>query len=302
MNTRQRLLRRRDILGLFCALVVPVRAQRKERLFEVVVVNHINIRASNPTRSAHFYQGLFGGDLLWIESTPPNPASPTAESWFLSLGQHYLSITPTFPDRNLPPGLDHICPAVSGYQSGAAAAKLTERGIDMVAGAAGLADGWIRDPDGMIYQLRDDAGASKPGVPPARAKRKVGDRLAPGSAPFAPVAIRELTLRVADLNKTAEFLTTVFGGEITFSGPRDARIFKFGDCLLRLVPRTVSGASARVGMDRFAIAVKDFSAESARRALRQRGIEPHDNGRPGEVHFADPDGIHLQLLTVGAPR
>jgi catechol 2,3-dioxygenase-like lactoylglutathione lyase family enzyme len=280
-----------------CALAVPVRAQIKERLFEVVALNHINIRASSPTRSAHFYQRLFGGDLLWIESIPPHPAEPAVESWFLSLGQNYLSLTPTtFPDRNVPPGLDHICPAVRGYQSGAAAAKLTEHGIDT------LADGWIRDPDGMLYQLRDYASAQKPGVPNPQAKPKVGDTLAPGPTAFAPVAIRELTLRVADLNKTAEFLTTVFGGEMASSDPRDARTFTFGDCLLRLVPRTASGASARVGMDGFAIAVKDFSAGSARRALRQRGIEPDDNSRPGEVHFADPDGIHMQLMAAGPPR
>jgi catechol 2,3-dioxygenase-like lactoylglutathione lyase family enzyme len=297
MNTSQRLLRRRDILGLCCALAVPVWAQIEERLFEVVALNHINIRASSPTRSAHFYQRLFGGDLLWIESIPPNPAAPAAESWFLSLGQNYLSITPTtFHDRNLSPGLDHICPSVRGYQSGAAAAKLAEREIDT------LADGWIRDPDGMIYQLRDYSSAQKPGVPPPQAKPKVGDTPVPGPAAFAPVGIRELTLRVADLNKTAEFLTSVFGGQMASSDPRDARTFTFGDCLLHLVPRTASGASAREGMERFAIAVKDFSAESVRHALRQGGIEPADNGRPGEVHFADPDGIHVQLMAAGPLR
>jgi catechol 2,3-dioxygenase-like lactoylglutathione lyase family enzyme len=297
MNTSQRLLRRRDILGLFCGLALPVWAQIKERLFEVVALNHINIRASNPTQSAHFYQRLFGGDLLWIESIPPNPSAPAAESWFLSLGQNYLSITPTtFPDRTLPPGLDHICPSVRGYQTGAATAKLTQRGIDS------LAEGWLRDPDGMIYQLRDYASAQKPGVPNPQAKPKVGDTLAPGPAAFAPVAIRELTLRVADLNKTAEFLTIVFGGEMASSDPHNVRTFTFGDCLLRLVLRTASGASARVGTDTFAIAVKNFSAGSARRALRQRGIEPKDNGRPGEVHFADPDGTYVQLMAAEPPR
>jgi hypothetical protein len=68
---RGKTFRRREILGLFCALAVPVvraGAQRQERLFDVALLDHINIRASNPTRSAHFYQSLFGGNLLWIES------------------------------------------------------------------------------------------------------------------------------------------------------------------------------------------------------------------------------------------
>ena len=283
-------VRRREVLVLFCALAVRGRAQGREPLFDVVVLDHINIRASNPTRTAHFYQRLFGGDLLWMESIPPNPASPAAESWFLSLGQHFLSISPTFPDLQLAPGLDHICPAVRGYQgAGAAAAKLAERGIDTVSDDSG----WIRDPDGMIYQFRNDANASHPAVLPGTPK--AGDTPAPGPAPFASVAIRAITLRVADLNKTAEFLATVFGGAMTSPATRDARHVRFGDCLLRLIPRTPSGASSPVGMDRFAIAVKGFAAEWVRRALRQRGIEPHENGRPGEVHFADPDGIQVQL-------
>src|SRR6266496_3737112 len=32
---------------------------------------------------AHFYQELFGGDLLWVECILPNPFSPPAGSWSL---------------------------------------------------------------------------------------------------------------------------------------------------------------------------------------------------------------------------
>lgn len=290
-------LRRRDFLGLFFAVAVPVAAQRADPLFEVVTVNHINIRVSNPTRSAHFYQGLFGGELGWIESIPPNPESPSAESWFLSLGQQYLSITPTFPNLKLGPGLDHICPALRGYEPTSAAINLNQRDIQPMASP----EVWIRDPDRMIYQLRSAAIASKPGAPPGGAKPKAADISAPGPAPFAPVGVRELVLRVADLNKTAEFCRTVFGGEIESLASDDAKTFKFGDCVLRLIPRAASGASSSLGMDRLAIAVKDFSAGSTRSALSQLGINSRDNGRPGEVHFGDPDGIHVQLVS-SVPR
>jgi catechol 2,3-dioxygenase-like lactoylglutathione lyase family enzyme len=287
---------RRELLTL-CALAVPAmraKAQSQERLFNVALLDHINIRATNPTRSAHFYQSLFGGDLLWIESIPPNPGSPAAESWYLELGQQYLSISPTFPDRNLPVGLDHVSPAVREYVAAAATEKVKARGIDTVSGTAA----WVRDPDGMIYQLRNDAGISKPAVPPAQAKPKVGDTPATGPAPFTAISIREITLRVADLSKSAGFWTSVFGEETTPAGTRDARTFKFGETDVRLIPRAASGAASSVGMDRFAVAVKDFSAAAAASALRQRGIEPNDNGRPGEVHFADLDGIHVQLMAA----
>jgi catechol 2,3-dioxygenase-like lactoylglutathione lyase family enzyme len=293
----RKMFRRREILGLFCALAVPVvraGAQRQERLFDVALLDHINIRASNPTRSAHFYQSLFGGDLLWIESIPPNPGSPAAESWYLGLGRQYLSISPTFPERNLSAGLDHVCPAVRGYEAAAATARVKERGIDTVSGTAA----WLRDPDGMIYQLRNDAGISKPAVPPAQARPKAGDAPAAGPAPFRAVAIREITLRVVDMSQTAEFWMSVFGGETTPGGTRGARTFTFGETVVRLIPRTASGASAGAGMDRFAIAVKDFSPASAERALRQHGIKRNGDRQTGDVHFSDPDGIHVQLMAA----
>jgi catechol 2,3-dioxygenase-like lactoylglutathione lyase family enzyme len=296
MNGNARRLERRELLMLFAALAVaPLRSQQPGPLFDVALLDHINIRASNPTRSAHFYQRLFGGDLLWIESIPPNPGSPAAESWYLELGKQYLSISPTFPERNLSVGLDHVSPAVHGYEPASATDKVKTHGVDTVSGTGG----WLRDPDGMIYQLRNDAGISKPAVPPGQAKPKEGDQAEPGPAPFAAIWIRAITLRVADVNKTAEFWTSVFGGEVT-PADRNARTFAFGDCLFRLVPRAASGSFAQVGMERFAIAVKDFSAATAVRELRARGIEPLDNVQegvpPGEVHFADPDGIRVQLL------
>src|SRR4029078_4481723 len=132
---------------------------------------------------------------------------------------------------------------VHGYEPAAATVKVKARGIDTVSGTAA----WVRDPDGMIYQLRNDAGISKPAWPPAQAKPKAGDAPAAGPAPFAAVAIQEITLRVADLGKSCEFWTAVFGGETTPAGMRDARTFTFGETLFRLIPRTASGASASVG-------------------------------------------------------
>jgi catechol 2,3-dioxygenase-like lactoylglutathione lyase family enzyme len=283
---------RRDILGLLCALALPGSAQTAEPLFEIGALNHINIRASNPTRSAHFYQSLFGGRLQWIEKIPPNPTSPPAESWYLSLGQQFLSISPSFPALHLAPGLDHICPALRNYQPKTAAAKLKERGIAVMSGG-GV---WVRDPDGVIYQFVNYAGASKPAVAPPMAKPKAGDTPVPAAAPFVPVEIRQVTLRVADLNKTAGFLATVFGGEMAAGSTKQSRSFKFGDSVLRLIVEGTSGTSHSAGMDRFAIAVKDFSPDSARRALQEHGVKPH--GRSGEVLFRDPDGIQVQLVSA----
>jgi len=52
-------------------------------------------------RSGLFYHGLFGGDLLFAPRIPPYPTTPSVESWFVGLGNHFVSITPVFPDLKL---------------------------------------------------------------------------------------------------------------------------------------------------------------------------------------------------------
>ena len=288
------LVRRRDVLGVVCALAVPGRAQAGEPLFEVAALDHINIRASNPTRSAHFYQSLFGGELTWIESIPPNPTSPAAESWYLMLGRHFLSISPSFANLQLGPGLDHICPALRGYQAAAAAAVLKERGIETLSGG-GI---WIRDRDGMLYQLRDDRSGG-PARPPAQAKPKTGDSPARASAPLTPLAIDQLTLGVADLNKAATFYDSVFGSAAP-SGPGESRSYRFGDCIVRLAARQPASSSGTGSMERMAIAIENFSVVRARRALQDLGVS--FQGDSNAVRFADPDGIPLQLVSPTAAR
>ena len=278
-------LRRRDLLALAGVLALPARGQQAAPLFTVAALDHINIRASDPTKSAHFYQSLFGGELLWIANIPPNPTSPAAESWYLMLGLHFLSISPTFPNLNLGPGLDHISPALHDYQPAEATAKLKERGLKVESGG-GV---WIHDPDSFLYQFRDDRKGG-PARPPGQGKPKPGDTPAPASAPFAPVGIREMRLRVSDMNKSAGFYEGIFGVAAGSTDAHGLRRFRFGDSALAL---TAAGASNAGTMERLAIAVKDFSAGRARRTLRGRHIDLL--GSDGEVIIADPDGIHVQL-------
>jgi catechol 2,3-dioxygenase-like lactoylglutathione lyase family enzyme len=56
------------------------------------------------------------------------------------------------------------------------------------------------------------------------------------------------------------------------------------------------------GVDHIGVGVKDFTADSARRALRERGITSYDRGQAGQVYFRDPDGIQVQLASPALPR
>jgi catechol 2,3-dioxygenase-like lactoylglutathione lyase family enzyme len=259
----------------------------------VEALDHINVRVSDCARSARFYHGLFGGDLLFIENIPPNPSTPATESWYVGLGAQFLSITPTFPQLGLGVDLDHISLFVRGLQSGdATAAAIKARGLDTLPDSTG----WLRDPDRMLYQLRDSA-SNKPGMPAPplfsmTVKTKAADIPTP---PFTPTAIREITLRVADLSRTTDFFSSAFSGEMQASGSRAERRFRFGSGEVRLIPRPQAARSTRVSMDHITIAVKDFSAPSARRLLRERGIEPRDDSSGG-LGFADPDGLQVRLI------
>src|SRR6186997_3412231 len=93
-------------------------------IFPGVDLTHINIRVSNCGRSALFYHGLFGGQLNYVHSVSPNPSTPAVESWFVSLGSHFLSITPVFPHLNRGVDIDHISPSVRNFKGSEAATAI----------------------------------------------------------------------------------------------------------------------------------------------------------------------------------
>jgi catechol-2,3-dioxygenase len=167
---------------------------------------------------------------------------------------------------------------------------LKERGIEALSDRGGGV--WMRDRDGMLYQLRDDRGGG-PARPPAQAKPKAGDTPATAPAPFAAIAIRDITLRVADLSKAAEFYENVFGVTAAPADRRQSRNFLFGDSNLRLVSPPLSTESNGGLLERLSIAVRDFSADRAGRISRDRGIPPR--GENGLVVLSDPDGIAVEL-------
>ena len=164
---------------------------------------------------------------------------------------------------------------------------MSAHGLEIVGNNAG----WIRDPDRVMNQLSDTSPARVPVGPQfAQVLMKAGERL--GTA-FVPLAIRDITLRVAALNRTGDFLATVFGGEVKPDSAATGRSFTFGRSEIRLIPRT-SGMPNDVSLDHLTIATKDFNVDAARRALEQRGIQSQNDGRGGVV-FADPDGIQVHL-------
>jgi hypothetical protein len=293
---------RREFVGLVSGALAaplfapPICAQTKAPIFPGVDLNHINIRVSNCGRSALFYQGLFGGDMTYVHSVTPNPSTPSVESWYVLLGSHFLSITPVFPHLKLGVDIDHIAPAVREFKNNEQAAPIVKgNGLEIVEGTGVSAGaGWIRDPDRMIWQLYD---GSIPTPSPGLTRRTSGDLLLKAGerqgTPFVPMAIRDITLRAADLNKTGDFMARVFGGEVKSDPSDKGRGFKFGRSEMRVIQRT-SAMPSGVSLDHWTIEIKDFNLDVAKAALQQRGIQSRDDNRGG-LRLTDPDGIEVHL-------
>jgi hypothetical protein len=71
-------------------------------------------------------------------------------------------------------------------------------------------------------------------------------------------------------------------------------MFGLGDSALDLIS---TARNSSPGFDYIRIVIKDFNAETIKRALRERGIAM--NEEPGLLRITDPDGIGVELTAPG---
>jgi catechol 2,3-dioxygenase-like lactoylglutathione lyase family enzyme len=163
-------------------------------------------------------------------------------------------------------------------------------------------DLWVRDPDGLLIQLRSPGGWGRLGA--TRGALTAPPEITAHDVPaFTPTSINQISLAVADLNRSGAFYGRLFGPETESPVSSRVRNLRLGDMVLTLLsPAAPSGTSTGLGLDHMGVGVKDFTADSARRALRERGITSYDRDHAGQVYFRDPDGIQIQLAGPALPR
>jgi catechol 2,3-dioxygenase-like lactoylglutathione lyase family enzyme len=256
-------------------------------ILQPVSLDHVNIRVSNVARSADFYMGLFDTPVLRSAALRARPDSPPSEAYFLRFGEGYLAISQAHaPDS---PGLDHYSVGLRDYDQAKMAAKLRDSGY--AAEPRGAADIWVRDLDGNYVQLRAPGGWARQTAVPFAGSFRAGPALSPG-------AMSRIALRTAELARAGEFYGRLFGTESASPTSGRSRAFSIGDAVLELVAVAADSApSGRLGMDHIRIAIKDVSAETVGRFLRERGIETRAAAQ-GAVRIADPDGIRIELAAA----
>jgi catechol 2,3-dioxygenase-like lactoylglutathione lyase family enzyme len=288
---------RRGFLKLLGVIPLARQARRAEPGLQAAALDHFNIRVSDAAKSAAFYHNLFGGELLRVKSIPANPASPPGEAFYLRTGESYLVISPAFPQS--PPGLDHICIGIRNYDPGMIKTKLEQNGFTPQRSNDDL---WVRDPDGLLIQLRSPGGWGRLGA--TRGALPAPPEITAHDVPaFTSASINQISVSVADSNRSGGFYGRLFGPETESPVSRRVRNLRIGAMVLTLLPPAApSGASTGLGLDHIGVGVKDFTADSARRALRERGITSYDRDHAGQVYFRDPDGIQVQLASPALPR
>jgi catechol 2,3-dioxygenase-like lactoylglutathione lyase family enzyme len=293
----QNAIPRREFLKLLGVVALTRRARRAEPALQAAGLDHFNIRVSDAAKSAAFYHTLFGGELLRVNRIPANPNSPPGEAFYLRTGESYLVISPAFPQS--PPGLDHICIGIRAYDPEMTKTKLEQGGFTPQRSNDDL---WVHDPDGLLIQLRTPGGWGRLGA--TRGALPAPPEITAHDVPaFTPTSINQISLSVADLNRSGGFYGGLFGPEAESPASSRARNVKIGEMVLTLLPAAApSGTSTGPGLDHIRVGVKDFTAESARRALRERGINSYDRNHAGQVFVRDPDGIQIQLASSALAR
>jgi hypothetical protein len=112
---------------------------------------------------------------------------------------------------------------------------------------------------------------------------------------LSPLSMSRIGLRSADVGRAGDFYGRLFGTEMTSAASGRSRAFGLGDSVLELISVPANSGSAKRGLDYIRVAVKDFSAETATRILRERGIKTDDGAAPGSLRISDPDGLSVEL-------
>jgi hypothetical protein len=139
-----------------------------------------------------------------------------------------------------------------------------------------------------LIQLRQPGGWARQTAAPYQRPARVDSAL-------LPLSMSRIALHSADLGRAGDFYGRLFGTEIASAAPGRSRVFGLGDSVLELNSASANAGPAPRGLDYIRVAVKDFSAETATRILRERGIKLDDGAAPGSLRISDPDGLPIEL-------
>lgn len=274
-------LARRDLLVALLLAGVAGRASGQPSLpaLPFIEVDHVSVRVSNVRRAADFYMRLFDSDASRDPNRPANPASKPGELWFIRLGESHLALAPSSPSE--PPGLDHFCLSVSGFDKDAAKARLAR--FNQVFPEWPSNNVWLSDPGGHLVQIAPSANEPKLPAIVRGAMPVERDADLPPIPPFRATRISRLTLVTTEISAAVSYYRDLLGP------PRaaiDSRTFVVGPSHVILAP---------AGEPELRVAIAAFDDLTVRRTLSSFGVTAQNTPDGAAVAFRDPDGIRVEI-------
>ena len=265
------LLNRREMLALLGAGAVAAAADSP---FRFVAVDHVETFVSNVEKSVAFYTRIFGNTVLKNRRTSRR---------YLKLGSAYLAM-----DQGAqPPGVDHVCASIAGFDVAQVHDFLKARGIAYRDYPSGK-DLAVTDLDGARIQLAAETNWNE----------FAGSTAAPESVPlngepiFQPAGIEHVLLHVADQEKSAAFYEKIFG---PVTARNNNRVwFQAGKTRLGLLK---TPAGEKPGVNHYCVSsVAKFDYDAMVKKLEQVGAKIEAPEVRGAPEFRDPDGMLVQVM------
>src|SRR5262249_27300242 len=282
--------------GLWAAgLPGSLSAQTPAPLFRAKTINHVTITASDPERTAEFYQRVLGVSEL----------RPIDQGVYgLDFENHFIRVDVR------PKGgqITQFCIGVDGFNAERAARVVQAAGFDVTAAERDYLD--VRDPDGVSVRIADSAYRAKclrcpPAVPGAR-KSSLDQ-----SPFFRAKTVNHINFRVASLRRSVDFYNRLFGLPRQLRGilPSSEKVYAldFNECYISITEGTTPARDAgpqvfieQIGeLSHFCIGVEELDSEKLRDAgLTVRGLPRQVGARANSVYVTDPDGISVQITPV----
>ncbi len=306
------LSRRGLLLALSAAVAAPrALAQTPARAIATRRLNNVMIAVSDVSRSAAFYQKLFGA-----------PAMQNGVAVFrVGGGPHFFSLRQTTDGAK--PDYVSFGMTVDDFDPQRLVASLSGLGASgpQVVVRDGTPELFLPDPDGIRIQLQDAAYGHGSG---AR-----GDVL--GAAPRGPQApfqlktLNHVTLTVTNGMRSKEFYQRVFGSPVqTTQGA--GSILRVGSGPDSVVVGGGNNPGAKAGVNHVCFAIENFDPNRVMGMLADNGLTPIEDGNPAlikpltcrvrlrqranngggptsplgtaELYFNDPDNIPVQIQDV----
>ena len=262
-------------LGLAAPLVSRVvRAQEtpaKQLPLHTTGLEHVSAVVPDVAAAGKFYGRLFNPE-LYKEKDPPLRYYVLLNPGYIALGSRANAAQAFF---------DHYCALVTDYNPAAMAEELK------AAGLAGGRFGIIPDPDTVgLQMLKDPAGLAKTTEP--------AGRIVEGDSLLKPHGLDAVVLRVADLEKSAQFYRRFFSSEST--PPRKGEVwFQVAGTQLGL---TSAAAGQSPGVDHIRVKVASFKTREVTRELEKLGAKITRASDRHSLRFTDPLGLGVELKPV----